>query len=388
MEGTKYIYIFDLNEVLLDRYPAKISKSINTKYGSDNYEFVFLYSEDYRGGKPEQLPKNAQVHFLPGLSKKSIQSIVDKFPPSCFVTIGLRLPDMLLMAIFNELNVPTFMVQHGLFVDHLQRVALHKILVSKFKKVLKYLLYSKRIAKEINQSYPIVLSELFKYFIAGSKKLPELEQIKTEKLISKYALIFDISWEKYYTQSYGYSMNQFSYIGNPDYELVKGHNAQNEEQTILYICQTLVEDERYLKSDYLDFLRDFKATFKNEKIYMKLHPRSDRALYNLFDDAPNVEIGDEYRNTDVVLGHYSSLLKIARDAGKHVVIYDLKGHPAPNYYRRLVNQVYENLTDAAQSVHTYRELGVQSSMNEDLRSYIDIEESAYLRAATAIIELV
>lgn len=388
MEATKYIYIFDLNEVLLDRYPAKISKSINTKYGSDNYKFVFLYSEDYRGGKPEQLPKNAQVHFLPGLNKKSIQFMVDKYPPSCFVTIGLRLPDMLLLAIFNELNIPTFMVQHGLFVEHLQRIALHRIFVSKFKKVLKYLLYSKRIAKELHQSYPVVLSELFKYFIAGSKNLPDLQKLRTEKLISTYAFLFDKTWDEYYIKTYGYSIDQFSYIGNPDYELIKGHNTLNQEQSILYICQTLVEDERYLKTDYLNFLQNLKTTFKNDKIYIKLHPRSDRALYKMFDDAPNAEIGDDYRNTDVVLGHYSSLLKIARDAGKYVVIYQLTGHEVPNYYCHLVDKVYDNLNDVAQSIYRHRELGLQSSLNNDLRSYLATKESAYQRAATAIIEAI
>lgn len=295
---------------------------------------------------------------------------------------------MLLMAIFNELNVPTFMVQHGLFVEHLQRIALHRIVVSKFKKVLKYLLYSKRIAKELQQSYPIVLSELFKYFIAGSKNLPDLQKLNTEKLISTYAFIFDKTWDEYYIKTYGYSIDQFSYIGNPDYELVKGHNAQNQEQSILYICQTLVEDERYLKTDYLNFLQNLKTTFKNDKIYIKLHPRSDRALYKMFHDAPNVEIGDDYRNTDVVLGHYSSLLKIARDAGKYVVIYQLTGHELPNYYCDLVDKVYENLNDVAQSIYRYRELGLQSSLNNDLRSYLAANESAYQRAATAIIEAI
>lgn len=388
IEMNKHIYIFDLNEVLLDRYPAKISKALIQKYGVKNYHFIFIYCEDYRGDKPKMLPKNSKVYFLPGLGRRSIHTLVQKYPPSCFVTIGLRLPDMLLLTIFNKLNIPTFMIQHGLFVDHLQRVSLHKLAIIKFKKLLKYLLYSKQIAQEINQSYPIVLRELFKYFIAGSHNLPQLQKINTNKFISEYGLIFNRSWNKYYIDTYGYSLNQFSYIGNPDYELIKGHSHQNEEKTIMYICQTLVEDGRYSKSNYLEFLQKFKTTFKDEKIYLKLHPRSDRNLYKIFEDIDNVEIGDEYKNSDVVLGHYSSLLKIASDFGKHVIVFELKGHEVPDYYRQLVDRTYEKPTDALQAIHTYRKLGRRSNINKELRLYLDHKHSSYEIAATKIAEVI
>ena len=57
---SEYIYFFDLNQILLDRYPAKISTLINENK-SNNFKFLFLYTEIYGGEntQPLKLPEGS-----------------------------------------------------------------------------------------------------------------------------------------------------------------------------------------------------------------------------------------------------------------------------------------------------------------------------------------
>ena len=50
--SNKYYYFYDLNEVLIDRYPAKIANKIKDLDSKSN--FIFIYSEKYNDGEPQK----------------------------------------------------------------------------------------------------------------------------------------------------------------------------------------------------------------------------------------------------------------------------------------------------------------------------------------------
>ena len=60
-----FIYIFDLNEILIDRFPSRIAKALNNIEGDSEYNFVFLYAEKYDNKKanPVKIPRNSILYF-------------------------------------------------------------------------------------------------------------------------------------------------------------------------------------------------------------------------------------------------------------------------------------------------------------------------------------
>jgi hypothetical protein len=123
------------------------------------------------------------------------------------------------------------------------------------------------------------------------------------------------------------------YFGNPDYTLVKECLANPVQDAICYICQSLVEDGRYLKKDFLAFLNGMKKNLEGKKVYLKLHPRSDVELYKGLEDE-NFVLTDAFENCDTYLGHYSSLLEISNQLDRNVILWNLGGHGIPTSYEK------------------------------------------------------
>ena len=385
----KYVYFYDLNEVLLKRYPAKISQELDL-ISSQKIKYIFIYSEIYSNNILNSFPKNSKFFYFSFLSQKKIINLFSKYPPSCLVTVGLRIPDMLMHSLFKKYDIPVFMVQHGIFIDHLTRIPFHKLLVLKFYKFIKYIIYTYSISKNINNKFFNLLIGFHDFFLKGRSSLKKLNINNFNNLISDYALIFDKSWIKYYQDKYGYSINKFFYIGNPDYLLIKNCMMEKEKKVIMYIAQTLVEDGRYLEKYYLNFLINLKSSLKNYKIYIKLHPRSNKKLYSIFENNNSqVNIGYEYINSDIVLGHYSSLLKIAKDFGKHLIIVRLKNHKLPPYFTNLVKgNVCNNFIDVKKSINFYRNSKVNYEISDQLNSYLKSTENSYRIIAKKILKFI
>ena len=66
----QYYYFYDLNEVLIDRYPARIANKIREL--DPNSNFIFIYSEKYNGNEPKKTPKGSKSYFIPSLNKKKV----------------------------------------------------------------------------------------------------------------------------------------------------------------------------------------------------------------------------------------------------------------------------------------------------------------------------
>ena len=126
-----------------------------------------------------------------------------------------------MLTFFNHMNIPTFIVQHGLWSDKLERISLVKLIQSKFSKFIQYVTYTKAICKINNIPFLNTLQELYRFLIKEDIQIPETKYIKTNKLRAKTVFVFDESWDNYYINKYGYNKNQLIYIGNPDYLVLK-----------------------------------------------------------------------------------------------------------------------------------------------------------------------
>jgi len=341
---NKYFYFFDLNEVLIDRYPAEISKYLQENYHTNN--FIFIYSEKYGNGTPIKIPKGGKSFYISDLDPPKINTLIGKYPPKSLTTIAQRIPDMLILSIFNKKNIPTFIVQHGLWSDKLDRIALIKLILNKLSKFMNYIKYTISLSR-INK-IPIIptLLELYKFFLVENIKIPDTKFLNIDGLRAKKAFVFDKSWDEYYLEKYGYDSMDLIYIGNPDFLILKEKDLNIKEDAVCYICQSLVEDGRYLLKDFVKFLKilnDYVASKK--KLYIKLHPRSKKEYYRILKPNKNIIFTDDFPICEYYIAHYSGMLAVAKQCSDNILIWNLKNHHMPNYFYQFASVITDNITE-------------------------------------------
>ena len=332
MEISKYYYFFELNEILLDRYPSQISKEILNE--NKDAKFVFIYSEKYvNDGVPKTLPNNSICIYIPYLSLKIIDNLILKYPPINCSVFGMRMPDLVILTYFNKIGIKTLMIQHGIFISHLKRINLIKLFFKKFLKFFKYFIFSYRISNVLGVSPTRLLVSFYYYFISGSHKFKDLPVLNNNKILAKVALLFDSGWDEYYISTYNYSKKNFKYIGNPDDLWLQKIISKEKENAICYISQSLVEDGRYNRKDYIDFLNAMIKNLKDFKLYFKLHPRTKKTLIENI-KPNNIIFTENIPNCKFYIGHYSSLLKTLSNLDSKILIWDLDNHKTPeDYYK-------------------------------------------------------
>ena len=127
-------------------------------------------------------------------------------------------------------------------------------------------------------------------------------------LIGDYIFTMGEYWDDYYLTEHGYKKEQIRLIGDHDLDgfVPTGKN----EDAICYIANVLVEDGTVAKKDFDAFLHAFADSVdKKTKLYIKLHPRSNKELYDIFKEH-NVEFirNGVLPSVNVYVGHRSALL--------------------------------------------------------------------------------
>ena len=328
----KYHYFFDLNEILIDRYPAKISHEI---LNNDNTaKFVFIYSEKYSYKQPKNTPLDSEIIFMPFITKKKINNLFDIYSPKSVTTVAQRIPDLLIIFLSNKRKIPTHTIQHGIWSDKIERISIFKALLSKLSKINFYLINSWSLSRALKVNYIKFIIDAFAFFYKDDKKITEIKSLSNPLLKAGTVFAFDSTWNSYYLNKFNYKLNQLVYIGNPDLLLLKNKNLENVEDSICYICQSLVEDGRYLFDDFLKFLKIIKNIANEKIVYIKLHPRTRNEHYEILNNHKNIIFTNEFPICSHYIGHYSSLLLVAKEVSSNVLIWKLKNHYIPkNFYK-------------------------------------------------------
>ncbi len=327
----RYYYFYDLNEILIDRYPAQIATHIFSETKKNN--FIFIYSEKYADSNPINIPEGSKYFFLPSLSKKSLIQIISKYPPISLTTIAQRIPDMWMITLFNHLGYPTFVVQHGLWSDKLERIPLVPLLFGKFVKFVHYIKHVQSISKLNNLSQRRTLYELYRFLLKEDINISDTSQLHNDMIRARKVFVFDKSWDDYYLKKYGYQADNLIYIGNPDFLLLKDKNLNNKEDAVCYLCQSLVEDGRFIYSEYQKFLKLLKGkVVPFKKLYIKLHPRSRVSYYEILKDVPNVIFTKELPICQYYIGHYTGLLATVAQVSDNILIWKFPDHHIPEYF--------------------------------------------------------
>lgn len=347
MMENQYYYFYDRNEVLIDRYPVQISKRI--KELEPDSLFVYIYSERLNGEKPKKVPKGSVAIFLPFLGEKEILKLTKIYPPKSLTVIALRIPDLWLISLFNNLNIKTNTVQHGLWSDKLVRVPLPSLFFYKFIQILKYLYYSKQISKLNDLSFLKVLKDFYDLVLKENKNFDETRCLDSSSMRAGTVFAFDYSWEEYYLSKYGYNKEQLIFIGNPDLLLLKNLVDINKENSICYLCQSLVEDGRLDIVQYQEFLlKMVRFLPADEILYIKLHPRSRMNIYSPIMNRENVVFTNDLPKCEFYIGHYTGLLATVKYISQNILIWLFDGHHTPPYFKKfgsIVTSRDEDLVD-------------------------------------------
>jgi len=333
------IYLYEVHNQNFNRYVLEIVDRLIKLHANIN---VFLIKDVFING-PIKINSycESQVSII---STKKLKKHVKLKRPNAFICFGYRIPDLYWTYFFKSKGAKTFQVQHGLYTNYFPKNILGYF--SNLRRKLKYLYYFILLAIISRFNIKSLASILRKDFI-----FREFNAIINENLMSDHIFVWGEYWIKWYKQHLFYKSKKikFSICGSFDLFLLKNKNNQiYDEDSIAYICQTLVEDGRMTKKMFNEFLKNLeKFVLSNKiKLYIKIHPRSDLRLYRKIASHPSVELTKKIPITKRYIGHYSALLGICfrRDSAVLLVTFPGIGHKIPTHF-----------SDMASSIITYRD---------------------------------
>lgn len=339
-----YYYFYDLNEVLVDRYPAKIARQIRVL--EPESRFIFIFSERYRSDQPHEIPEESDFFFIPDLNRNKINKLFQKYPPKSLTTIAQRIPDMWMLTFFNHKGIPTHLIQHGLWSDRLERIPLLPLLIGKFAKFIHYLGHVKDICRQNKIPFFTTLIDLYHFLLKEDITIPESNHLHSNLIRANKVFTFDKSWDDYYIHKYGYKKESLVYIGNPDLLALKGKDIDNKEDAVCYLCQSLVEDGRLSKEAYSEFLKTLKQNIANKKkLYIKLHPRSKMGFYKEIKDHKNIVFINDLPICKFYIAHYTGLLATVKQISNNILIWLLPNHHTPEYFKKFGSVVTNKIEE-------------------------------------------
>ena len=91
------------------------------------------------------------------------------------------------------------------------------------------------------------------------------------------------------------------------------------------------------------------AEHLKDKLIIKMHPRSERSLYQaVIDNGGELTMG--FPLTDYYIGHYSSLLALAINEDTQVFLLEVNNEEIPDYFSKSAHQVFKNMGELLKTI--------------------------------------
>ena len=339
--GTPTILFYDLNAVGILLSPASVAQEVATLRPS--VRCVFAYDE---GVDPtpdavaERLPSDATVVRSSAQFGVEVGALVDTYQPDLVVVMAQRIPDVALLAAARSRGIRTVLIQHGLLIPFMRREK--RLFLEQGLKTARYLRMGRKAARELGLATFPVLRELMSVFLRGiafaETSLPGWG------FNADRVLTYGEGWNEYFGTVYGYAPDQCTIVGYPDARDVPSIQAQPRQPGACYVAQTLVEDGRLARTRMLDFVGVLARVATDERpLFVKLHPRSDRSLYEALESRPVTFMRHGLiPNCRSYLGHYSTLLTAGAYVSPRLCLWEFPGHPIPDYLQSLAETVTDD----------------------------------------------
>lgn len=335
---------------------------------------VVAYGLVFETSGKEVHPDNDKHNFNEILVSTKIEEvntfILDKHP-NIVVFAQNTIPDLDAILYSQKVGARIMMMQHGLLYDGatLNNVRIGEIYAAlmKAKKTFGYLNILRKMCKVEGISYVKALSEIItaKYNVTTT-----IQNLFPKPLRGDKAFVIGKHWVNYYCENYGYKTEDVYVMGNHD---VDDLDANKEvEDAICYIPSVHVEDGKVQLHVFNNFLSDLASSIpEGKKLYIKLHPRSNKSLYTTyFPEDKVVYITDKnLPYVRIYIGHNSSLLSKALQISGVLVLWGFK-EEKELFYRDFAYKVCENRKDIKDSLDYL-------TANPDYSRKSDIEVFSY-----------
>ena len=238
------------------------------------------------------------------------------------------------------------------------------------------------LSKFNNLSFLGCMMDYYKSLFAYTKNIPESKYLSKDELKVDYVCSYDESWDDYYKEHFGYEKEQMLYIGNPDFLLIKGKDLSKKEDAVCYICQSFVEEVRLDASKLDDFLKKLKDSLHGKKLYIKMHPMTDKKYYEAISSYDNVEFTKDFPICRAYIGHYSSLLAVAKQVSDDLLIWQLPDHHLPSYFLRFGSILTDKKEDLEIFIagedypHNLPDAHITKLTDEEIQNYIPPMDAA------------
>ena len=247
--------------------------------------------------------------FIPRKDIKNIDIFLKEKGVKMMIFTQTRIPDMEFILHCKKLGIKTIMLQEGVMFDGMNindvSVANAFAILRYLPKVVEYFHILWNMCKYDKTSFAIVV---WHFLVLRKNVTLTIAKEFSEHLICDYIFTMGEYWDDYYITKHGYKKDQIRLIGDHDLDGFKPTNKN--EEAICYIANVLVEDGTVKKKDFDVFLNAFADSVDEKtKIYIKLHPRSDKSLYDLL-RGYNVTfiVNGALPSVNVYVGHRSALL--------------------------------------------------------------------------------
>lgn len=333
------IYFYEVTSSNYNRYVNEVSKRVIKRYKDAN---IFYIRDSFDQGK---IILNGKLkRYVTLINKKDIKQCIKDYKPDVFVCFAFRISDIYWTFYFNRLSATTIQVQHGLYIEYFSRnfVSLFK----RIPRIASYLAYLLKLFVKVRFKFSTVANILKKDI-----KFINQATVVDKDIQSNHIVIWGEYWKEWYRSKFFYDeSSQFHICGSFDLEILD--NAENiietSEESVTYVCQTLVEDGR-LKRKYFDMFLDKFLDFTDSyagTVYIKLHPRSNREMYRELDKKKNIIITDKFPISEIYIGHYSTLLSVCSYLQKKLLLVEFPRHPIPVLFKKMS----KNIIDYTESI--------------------------------------
>jgi hypothetical protein len=336
----KVIYI-DANPTLLFKNGFSVSQYLGDDHKYIKSVFVSLVSayEDQKVSAQsiDVILKNKNNNFvsMSAYSPKYIEKFLKSEKPDCVVLCGYRVPDIVWLAVCNNLGIKTIYFQHGFDISHVKRKIVS--VLREYKKVVKYYIAILKLSFYLGVN-PLIFSLDYMKFIAfGADFKGSL--FEDVRLWPTKFFVYSGYYINFWKNKIGISEERIEVIGATDLMNVDETKCRNYEHSVCYLAQSFVEDGRITKPQFKKIIDQYRVlALAVDKLYIKLHPRSDLSLYNVLADMDNVELIREYfPYSSIYISHYSSTVFLARHLSNNVIIHNLPDDPSPEIFKEVAS---------------------------------------------------
>ena len=319
------------------------------------------------------------IHFK-SFNRKHIEKFLRKEAPDLFFVDAFRIYDQLWISICHKLGIKVFSLQHGFEIDSV----FYKpaAIISKYKKLMRFTVAAYNLARISDTSFLKLYYQYCRYIVKGTPLRQTL--LANPDFQPTIAFVYSEYYKEFWQRKFGFDKNRMEIIMPTDLLLVKPVREQPQQDACCYITQTLVEDARMMRGDFLELLKSYREVAKSvKKFIIKLHPRVSPEIYEeIFGDLDNVEITRDFPNCKFYLTHYSSMAYAAAFVSNNVILHELPGHPTHELFRAVATSVvhsskeiidyiksHEQDTDLAKIEDRVKALAYYTSYNDAEHPY-------------------